>query len=153
HDDSIVITLAVANFEVNRVLVDDDNSIDILYYNVFEKMKLGYDRLKPTDSPFYGFSGEPICMEGAIKLPVTAGTSPHQSIIMVKFLVVKLPSAYNVILGRPSLNTLGVVVSIPHLKMKFPTTSGIAEVRVDQKTSRQCYLTTLKPKYQSELSN
>jgi hypothetical protein len=38
----------------------------------------------------------------------------------VKFLVIKCPSAYNVILGRPTLNTLGAVVSTLHMAIKFP---------------------------------
>ena len=34
------------------------------------------------------------------------------------------PTSYNILLGRPSFNTLGTVVFIPHLAMKFPSPLG-----------------------------
>ncbi|GAV77652.1 hypothetical protein CFOL_v3_21123 [Cephalotus follicularis] len=146
HDDAMVVTLTVAKFDDKRVLIDNGSSVNIMFYDIFEKMKLGTGRLKPIDSPLYGFSGERAHVEGTIELPGTVGIAPRQSTIMVRFLIVKLPYAYNVIIGSPSLNFLGAVVSTPHLKMKFPTNSGVGEIRGDQKVARQCYLTALKPK-------
>ena len=58
---------------------------------------------------------------------------------MVDFLLVDQPSAYNAIIGRPTLNALRVVVSIYHLAMKFPIEDLVGEVRGDQAESRQCY--------------
>ncbi len=94
--------------------------------------------------PLVGFFGEQVLPMGAIELPVMAGTSPRQKTIMVKFLVVDGQSAYNVILGRPALNDLGAITSIPHLCMKFLTDSGVGVVRGDQKSARMCYNATLK---------
>ncbi|KAL0414905.1 UNVERIFIED_CONTAM: Retrovirus-related Pol polyprotein from transposon opus [Sesamum radiatum] len=64
--------------------------------------------------------------------------------MMVRFLVVDTPFAYNVILGRPSLNAFSAVVSTYHLKMKFPTKAGIGEVTCDQKEVRRCYNLSLE---------
>jgi hypothetical protein len=75
---------------------------------------------------------------------VTPGEFPRQKTIMVKFLVVDRPSAYNAILGRAALNELEAITSTAHLKMKFPTKEGVGEVRGDQWTARQCYNTSLK---------
>ncbi|RWW71896.1 hypothetical protein BHE74_00020346 [Ensete ventricosum] len=64
-----------------------------------------------------------------------------------------LPSAYNAIIGRPTLNRLKAVVSTYHRLLKFPTRAGVGEVRSDPRESRQCYLTTTtlskKPRTQS----
>jgi len=50
-----------------------------------------------------------------------------------------------VLLGRPSLNLLGAIVSMPHLAMKFPSSAGdIITVQVNQKTARECYAASLK---------
>ncbi|XP_077232027.1 uncharacterized protein LOC143865807 [Tasmannia lanceolata] len=57
---------------------------------------------------------------------------------MKTFLVVKVPSTYNAIIGRPALNKLEAVVSKPHLKIKFPT-KIVGEVRGDQERARNCY--------------
>ena len=51
---------------------------------------------------------------------------------MADFVVVKGPSHYNAIFGRPLLNTLEAVVSTFHLKMKFPTLAGIGVFTGDQ---------------------
>uniref|UniRef100_A0A2N9G5W9 Reverse transcriptase RNase H-like domain-containing protein n=1 Tax=Fagus sylvatica TaxID=28930 RepID=A0A2N9G5W9_FAGSY len=59
------------------------------------------------------------------------------------FLVVNCPSAYNAIIGRPTLNRLRVVTSTYHLLIKFPTEHGIGEVRGDQIAARECYLASL----------
>ncbi|KAK3009096.1 hypothetical protein RJ639_015071 [Escallonia herrerae] len=56
------------------------------------------------------------------------------------------PSAYNAILGRPAVNQLQAVVSTYHLKMKFPTEHGIGEVKGDQTTACQCYVTSCRSK-------
>jgi hypothetical protein len=50
---------------------------------------------------------------------------------MVKFLVVDKPSAYNAIFGRTTLNELKVVMSTPHLSMKFPNAEGVGVVKGD----------------------
>jgi len=44
--------------------------------------------------------------------------------ITIKYIVVNAPSFYNLLLGRPSLNTSGVVVSTSHLKLKLPSPEG-----------------------------
>ncbi|GAV66301.1 hypothetical protein CFOL_v3_09811, partial [Cephalotus follicularis] len=98
HEDALVVTLAMVNFEVKTVLIDNRGSANIMYYDVFEKMKLERERLNPIDSPLHGFSGEPIQVEGSIELLVTAKTTPLQFTVMVKFLVVRLHSAYNMII-------------------------------------------------------
>ena len=64
------------------------------------------------------------------------------------------PSAYNAILGRPSLNAFRAVISNAHLLMKFPTRWGMASLRGDQLEGRRCYATslarvTIDPGYQT----
>ena len=54
------------------------------------------------------------------------------------------PSAFNAVLGRPSLRELRAVTSIHHLLMKFPIPRGIGKVKGDQQESRQCYHQAVK---------
>ncbi|XP_077249142.1 uncharacterized protein LOC143888582 [Tasmannia lanceolata] len=63
---------------------------------------------------------------------------------MATFLVVDMPFTYSAIIGRPALRDLGAVVSTPHLKMKFPTLTGIGEVCGQQMIARHCYVASLK---------
>jgi hypothetical protein len=71
-------------------------------------------------------------MMGLISLPITCGMSPRQSTVIVDFLVVDRPSAYNIIIGRSMLNKLRAITSTYHLMMKFPTKEGIGELRGNQ---------------------
>jgi hypothetical protein len=91
-----------------------------------------------------GFTGELVQPLGSIELPVTARIVLRQVTIMVKFLLINSPSAYNVIIRRTTLNQLRAITSTPHLKMKFPTESRVGEVKGVQWVARQCYNVTLK---------
>ncbi|KAL0373374.1 UNVERIFIED_CONTAM: hypothetical protein Sradi_3253100 [Sesamum radiatum] len=55
-----------------------------------------------------------------------------------------IPPSYNLILGRPALNTSHVVVSTYHMKLKFLVGDGVGEVRGDQYTVRKCYVEAIK---------
>lgn len=73
--------------------------------------------------------GERSKIEGTIHLPVTIGQKPQKAIRMLKFMVVKATSAYNMILGRIRLHAFKTVASTYHLKIKFPIASGVGELR------------------------
>ncbi|KAK3033199.1 hypothetical protein RJ639_036991 [Escallonia herrerae] len=151
HDDPLVITIKAGNFDVKRVLIDNGSFAEVLFYDAFKKMNISTDRLRKMDTPLYGLSNHPVTAEGIIALPVAIGTPPAQANFMLDFVVVKVPSAYNSILGRPALNQLQAVVSTYHLKMKFPTEHGIGEVKGDQTTARQCYVTSCRSRNKEAL--
>ena len=79
-----------------------------------------------------------------ISLPLIAGTTPKVSTVMVDFLVVDRPSAYNAIIGRPGLNKLRVATSTYHIMMKFPIEEGVGEVKRDQLAAKRCYNISMK---------
>ncbi|KAK3033423.1 hypothetical protein RJ639_032396 [Escallonia herrerae] len=97
------------------------------------------------DTQLYGFSNHPVAVEGIIALLVAIGTPPTQANFMLDFVMVKVPSAYNAILGRPALNQLQAVVSTYHLKMKFLTEHGIGELMLLRKSFEELktYLSSL----------
>ncbi|XP_064994010.1 uncharacterized protein LOC135630770 [Musa acuminata AAA Group] len=94
-------------------------------------------------SALTGFTGESISPLGAITLPLTLGEVPRTKTVMATFLVVDLPTAYNAILGCPTLNKFRVVISTYHRTMKFPTYAGVREVSGSPRESRRCYLTAV----------
>ncbi|RDX83488.1 hypothetical protein CR513_35580, partial [Mucuna pruriens] len=59
-----------------------------------------------------------------------------------------MDASYNIIMGRPALNKLGVVVSTLHLCMKFPMGRRISSVWADSRLARCCCEDSLRVGYQ-----
>jgi len=146
QDDPMVITVEIKNYAVKKVLVDQGNSVDILYWATYQKLQLPDTAMIPYDEPIYGFSGEQVSTRGYIDLHTVFRDGTQTKTIPIRFLIVDAPTSYNILLGRPSLNTLGTVVSTPHLAMKFPAPSGdILTIHCDQRLARECYMASLRP--------
>jgi len=65
----------------------------------------------------------------------------------IRYLVVNAPSAYNILLGRPTLNRIGAVASSRHMKIKLPSLEGtMITMKSDQKKAKWCYENSLKTK-------
>jgi len=124
QDDPMVITIEVENFAVKKVLVDQGSSVDILYWKTFNKLQIPLVDLTPHNEPIYGFSGERVPTKGYIDLHTTFGEGRQTKTIPIRYLVVEAHTSYNILLGRPSINALGAIVSTPHLAMKFPSSQG-----------------------------
>ncbi|KAL0396511.1 UNVERIFIED_CONTAM: hypothetical protein Scaly_0099500 [Sesamum calycinum] len=127
RNDAVVISATIANFWVKKVLVDSGSSADIIFHKAFSQMGIKYAELTRINTPITSFSGNIVEPIGEVTLPISLGSYPRRATEMIKFLVVDAPFAYNVILGRPSLNSFQAIASTYHLKLKFSTPAGIGE--------------------------
>ncbi|XP_011083381.1 uncharacterized protein LOC105165923 [Sesamum indicum] len=116
QNDPMVIRLDIANFTIRKVLIDNGSSADIILRDVLVKIGLENAKLEPVRTPLVGFGGTEIVPLGTLDLPVSMWEEPRRKTLMIKFLVVDTPFAYNVILGRPGLNAFRAIVSTYHLK-------------------------------------
>ncbi|KAK2999843.1 hypothetical protein RJ639_023861 [Escallonia herrerae] len=107
-------------------------------------MGISDDRVKLISSPLYGFIGASAPVKGIASLTVIAGEGPCQAVHTLDFLIVKVRSSYNGILGRMGLNKLQAVTSTYHLIMKFLTPAGAGFVKGDQILARRCYVASCK---------
>ena len=146
HDDPLVVRVIVANTTVHLVLIDNGSSADIIFASAFDKMGIRREKLDPVNTHLQGFSGEKVLPLGSIQLVLTLGEPPCQATTTARFLVVDAPSAYNMLLGRPSLNAIKVIPSAYHMIIKFPTMNGVGMVRGDQWVARECYTASMKQK-------
>ena len=134
HTDALVVTLNVTNGKVFHILIDTRSSADILFASVFRQMNMGGATTRKIKPPLYGFGGEIVYAEGAIQLSVTFSQCPAKitqmvDFFLVDFLLVDQPSAYNAIIGQPTLNSIQAIVSTYHLAMKFPIRNLVRKVR------------------------
>ena len=148
HDnDPIVISLVTAGRTIHRVLVDQGSSVDVMFWPTFEKLQLSPDQLRPYGGCLYGFVGDQVELRGYIELRTTFTDGLASRTEKIRYLVVNAPSAYNILLGRPTLNGTGVVPSTRHIKVKLPSMEGlIITICSDQKEANKCYENSLKNK-------
>ena len=106
-------------------------------------MRIDREWLVLVNAPLVGFRGTRVHPLSAVTLSVTVGDYPQQITKDITFLVVDYSSAYNAILGHPTLNSWKAMTSTYHLIIKFPTEYGMGEVRGDQVAAHECYIVIL----------
>ncbi|XP_028122002.1 uncharacterized protein LOC114319191 [Camellia sinensis] len=110
HNDALVVTLRVKDFDIKRILIDQGSLVETMYYDAFKQMKLEDKALVPATSPLVGFNSQPEWPIGKIIFPVKVGSVVKQ----VEFWGLKVPSTYNLILGRGWLYAMQAVASTFH---------------------------------------
>ncbi|KAK6123773.1 hypothetical protein DH2020_042483 [Rehmannia glutinosa] len=143
HNDALVITTTIANFEVARIMVDMGSSVNVLFYEAYLRMGVEME-VKHMETALFGFEGRVVEPIGYVILLVTIGEQPRHKTRMVSFLIVDSFSTYNVIIGRPALNVFQAVVSTFHMKLKFVMEDGVGEVLGDQQMARKCYVEAVR---------
>ncbi|KAJ8424354.1 hypothetical protein Cgig2_015738 [Carnegiea gigantea] len=82
-----------------------------------------------------------------IRLPVHFGDKLKSKSLEVDFLVVDVPTAYNVNLGRPTLHKVKAVIVPYLLQLQFEADdNSVSEMCGDQRTARECYLVSIWPR-------
>ncbi|GJU04335.1 reverse transcriptase domain-containing protein [Tanacetum coccineum] len=140
-DEPLIIEAEIEGYLVRRVYVDEGSSVEVMFEHCFEnlpkKVKAG---LKETRTDLVGFAGEVAKPLGKIDLEVCFGNEGLSRRTSMKYIVIRAPSPYNVILGRPGLKTLHVILSTIHSMIKFPTPKGIATLIGRTTTIAECRL-------------
>ncbi|KAL0373358.1 UNVERIFIED_CONTAM: hypothetical protein Sradi_3251500 [Sesamum radiatum] len=88
HNDALVITAMIANYEVGRIFIDSGSSADILSGDAYDQMQLGDISLEKVNTSLYGFAGEVVHLRGMVSLPLKMGKGPARKTCLLKFLVV-----------------------------------------------------------------
>ncbi|GKE12392.1 hypothetical protein Tco_1415943 [Tanacetum coccineum] len=87
---------------VHRMYVDGGSSSEILYEHCFNRFRPEVkNQMIPTATPLVGFSGEIIWPLGKISLFVKISDEEHSTSAWMNFMVVRSPSPFNGIIGRP----------------------------------------------------
>ncbi|GKA85771.1 hypothetical protein Tco_0807425 [Tanacetum coccineum] len=92
----------------------------------------------PTTIPLIGFSGEIIWPMGKISLLVKIGDEEHSTSTWINFMVVRSPSPYNRIIGRPRVRKIQAVPSTAYGMLKFPVSRRIVTLRSSKIILLEC---------------
>ena len=124
QDDPMVISIIIASFMVFKVLINQGNSTNMLYWKTFHRFKVSRDTVHPHAGPLLGFICKRVETRGYIDLTTTFGQGQLSKSFTIWYLLVDAYTSYFSLIGRKTLNELGAIVSTVHPKMKFPTLRG-----------------------------
>nr|GEU75759.1 hypothetical protein [Tanacetum cinerariifolium] len=97
-----------------------------------------FKQVVPAATPLLGFSGEIIWSLGQLSLFVKIGDEEHSTSAWMNFMVVRSPSSYNGIIGRPGVRRIQAVLSTGHEMLKFPVTGGMVTLQGNRIISLEC---------------
>lgn len=91
HLDAQVVELIISNYQVIRILVDKENSADIIFLETLKRMRFKQKLLEVFQSNLVGFNRQKTAILAQIQLPKTAKTET----MLVDFLVIDNLSSFN----------------------------------------------------------
>nr|GEX36700.1 reverse transcriptase domain-containing protein [Tanacetum cinerariifolium] len=98
----IIIEVEMREHFVHRMYVDGGSSSEIMYEHCFNRFRPKVkSQMVPATTLMVGFSGEIIWPLGQISLLVKKGNEEHSTSAWMNFMIVRSPSPYNEIIGRP----------------------------------------------------
>nr|GEV95757.1 reverse transcriptase domain-containing protein [Tanacetum cinerariifolium] len=126
----LVIEAEISGHAVHRIYVDGGTSMKVLYKHCFNwlwpEIK---SQMVPVTTSLTGFSGETVWSLGQLRLLVTIGDAEHYTRAWMNFMIVRLPSPYNSIIGRPEIREIQALPSTAHGMLKFLVNDGIVTIR------------------------
>ncbi|XP_016199776.1 uncharacterized protein LOC107640792 [Arachis ipaensis] len=147
----MVITARVGTGLVKRILVDTGADSNIMFRNVFDALGLRDTDLATHQHGVVGLGDHFIKPDGIISLPTSLGQGQRRRTVMADFVVLRDSTAYNIILGRKTINDLGAAISTKLLIMKFVTDDGsVGSIRGDLKTAVACDYASLSLRKKSK---
>ncbi|XP_057745310.1 uncharacterized protein LOC130963179 [Arachis stenosperma] len=135
----MVIMVRVGTGLVKRILVDTGADSNIMFRNVFDALGLRDTDLKTHQHGVVGLGDHFIKSDRIISLPISIGRGPVRRTVMAEFIVLRDFTAYNIIMGRETINDLRAIIYTKLLVMKFVADNGsIGSIKGDLETAVAC---------------
>ncbi|KAG5122006.1 hypothetical protein JHK84_040346 [Glycine max] len=84
----MVVSIIITNFMVSKVLIDQGNSTDILYWRTFHRLEVSPDIVHPHAGPLLGFVGKIVKTRDYVDLMTTFGQRQLSRSLTIRFLLV-----------------------------------------------------------------
>ncbi|GJY17707.1 reverse transcriptase domain-containing protein [Tanacetum coccineum] len=135
----MIIEAEIGGHCVHRMYVDGGSASKILYEHCFSRLRPKIKRqLIRATTPLIGFSGEIIWPIGQIQLLVAIRDEEHSTSALMNFVVVRPPSPYNGIIGRPGVRKLQAVPSIFHGMLNILVEGGVITLKSSRLVPLEC---------------
>nr|GEU66184.1 reverse transcriptase domain-containing protein [Tanacetum cinerariifolium] len=135
----MIIEAEIGGYFIHRIYVDGGSALEILYEHCFNRLRPEVkNQMVSATAPLIGFSEEIIWPTGEISLPVKIGDAEHSTSTWMNFVMVRSPSPYNRIIGRPRVRKIQVVPSTAHEMLKFLVSGGILTLQSSKIIPLKC---------------
>ncbi|GJS50157.1 reverse transcriptase domain-containing protein [Tanacetum coccineum] len=135
----LVIEAEIRGHAIHRMYVDGGSSMEVLYQHCFNRLRPEIkSQMVPATTFLTGFSVETIWPLGQLRLLVTIRDAEHFTEALMNFMIVRSPSPYNGIIGRPRIREIQVVPSTAYGMLKFPVNGGVVTIRSTILTLNEC---------------
>jgi hypothetical protein len=125
----LVLKAQIGTYDVDRVFMDAESGINLIYAKTLRAMHISLKFLKPTDCSFHGIiPGSANYPLGRIALNVCFGNRQNYRREKLDFEVMDWPSQYHAILGRPAFLRFMAVPHYTYLVLKMPRLRGLADI-------------------------
>jgi hypothetical protein len=131
HADALAINCRVVGWDLHKVLIDNDNQVDIVFLHAFDSMGINHSLLKLADN-VYGFGGKRTFSLGKIELLLSLDIAPNARSEQIIFDIVDMTYPYNAVMGRGLINKLEAVIQGLYLCMKISGPQRLITVYGDQ---------------------
>jgi hypothetical protein len=130
----LVVCPIVKDIKLNRVLVDESSSLNLLFLKTFDQMGLSRSLLHPSRAPSHGIVPRTVAMPiGQISPPVTFKTQENFQTENIQFEVADFETVYNAFLGWSRLTKFMAIPHYTYLVLKIPRPCGVISIRGDVK--------------------
>jgi hypothetical protein len=106
HADAMVINCRVADWDLQKVLVNNGSQTDTIFLHAFDRMGISHNLLKPAYIPLYSFGGKGTFPISKIELLLSFDTAPNARSKQVTFDTVDMVYPYNTIKGADQSTSL-----------------------------------------------
>ena len=135
HQDVLILTLGINDFDVRRILVDLGSSADLLQMFTFKQIGFSSSALENLRKILLGFNGASMTSLGDVVLPVQA----KPVVLNVQFSIVEDLSLFNTIMERTWLHDMKTIPSTYHQMVSYLTKDGHVNLFGSQLAAQQCY--------------
>ena len=151
----MVLDPIIDGFHLTRVLMDDGNSLNLLYQDTGRKIGIDPSRIKPTKMNFKGvIPGVEANCTGSVTLEVVFGSPDNFQSEELIFDIVPFRSGYHPLLGRTAFPKFNAAPHYAYLKLKMPGPRGVITINGNTERSLRTeeHTAALAAEIQSSLS-
>nr|GEZ23434.1 reverse transcriptase domain-containing protein [Tanacetum cinerariifolium] len=135
----MIIEAEIGGHCIHRIYMDGGSASEILYEHFFNRLRPEIkNQLMPATTPLIGFSSEIIWPIGQIQLLVKIEDEKHSIAAWMNFVVVRSPSPYNGIIGRPGVRKLQAVSLTAHRMLKLLVEGGVITLKSSRLVPLKC---------------